>query len=105
MFLAFFLALSLKNVLHFRKELAKPENQKLSFCSVVFIANIEMTKKTIKEKGTEFTVIDLLLYTANLLISSVQVKKFTIFTYLYINLAFLIKLIANNLSMWTETYP
>ena len=51
MFLAFFLALSLKNVLHFKEELAKPENQKLSFCSVVFIANIEITKKNHKGKG------------------------------------------------------
>ena len=46
----------------------------MSFCSIVFIANLGIPINTIEQKHTTFILIDLLLKAANLLISSPQVK-------------------------------
>ena len=67
--------------------------------------NPKITINTIEEKDTAFTLIDLLIETANLLISSSQVKTLMILTYLNINSELLIKLVASNLSMCAERHP
>ena len=77
----------------------------MSFCSMVFIANLWITN-TKEQMDNAFPLIDLLLdtanlllETANLLISSPQVKTLMILTQININAELLIKLVASNLSM------
>ena len=51
----------LKKLLIFQEELPGPGNQKLSFCSMVFIVIPELAINTIEQKDTVFYQIDLLL--------------------------------------------
>ena len=62
---------NLKNVLYFRRKLEKSEKQTLFFCSMAFIAKIEIKINTIEQKDTDFTLTDLL-----------QVETFMILIYL-----------------------
>ena len=62
---------NLKNVLYFGRKLEKSEKQTLFFCSMAFVAKIEIKINTIEQKNTDFTLTDLL-----------QVETFMILIYL-----------------------
>ena len=72
---------------------------------MVFIVIFELAINAIEQKGTTFTLTDLLLKTANLLIFSPQVKILMILTHINLNPRILLKFVTSKVRIWPETHP